>query len=291
MEPTNILIFLHIPKTAGTTLTSILRREYGNKRTIDINRGNFQKSVSELGGSTLEPRRKSMLIDARHSTFGIHRSIPCPSTYITILRDPIARVVSHYYYVLEVKKSSVYDSIVSRRMSLEEYVTSGITFETDNGQTRWLTDACDVPFGQCTDRLLSQAIDNIDNHFSFVGLTECFDQSLIRMHEIYGWRKHPVYVKRLKNKKKPLMARIPDKTIEIIRKQNDLDCRLYDYVKSGFEKTCSLELTEKTRHFQRINLVYGVIKKPIALQNSIHRPIVKKLETFIKSHRSRTGNQ
>ncbi len=289
MEPSNILIYLHIPKTAGTTLNSILKREYGKKRTITIDQADFQKSVSELGESTLKSRRKGMLINVEHSAFGIHRSISCPSTYVTILRDPIARVISHYYYVRAVKDNSLHDFIESRHMSLEEFVTSGLTRETDNGQIRQLTDAYDVPFGQCTDTLLNQAIDNINNHFSFVGLTEFFDQSLISMCELYGWRKYPVYVKRLRNKNKPIVSAIPDRTIEIIRKQNDLDCRLYYYVKSGFGKICSPEFIGKTKRFQRINLVYCAIKKPIALQNSLHRPIVKKLETFIKSHR--TNNQ
>ncbi|MGC8494098.1 MAG: sulfotransferase family 2 domain-containing protein [Syntrophobacteraceae bacterium] len=286
MEPTNILIFLHIPKTAGITLESIFKREYGKKRTIAIDKGNFEKALSELGNETLGSRQKSILINARHSAFGIHRLIPSPSTYITILRDPITRVVSYYYYLLAQKDNSMRDIVVSRHMSLEEFVTSGITFNTDNGQTRQLAGAYDVPFGQCTDGLLSQALDNIDNHFSFVGLTESFDHSLIRMREIYGWRKHPVYIKRNKNKKKPFLTTIPDRTIEIIREHNDLDCRLYDYVKSSFEKTGSVELTDKIRHFQRIKWVYCAIKKPIALQNSLHRPIVKKLETFIKSHRT-----
>lgn len=281
MEPKNILIFLHIPKTAGTTLRSILDREYGRKRTFLIDGDNSPKSIPEH--IPVESLQKITLVSGGHLFFGIHRSIPSPSTYFTILREPVSRVVSHYYHVLGTKWHRLHELVTSRRMSLEDYVTSGISAEVDNGQTRQLTGAYDLPFGQCAESLLAQAIVNMDRHFSFVGLTESFDESVIRMRDMFGWRKRPLYVTRLRNKTRPPIAAIPDKTIAIIREQNDLDCRLYDHVKLHFQRTGSPDVIREIRKFQRVNLLYGALKKSIAFQNSIHRPIAKKLETFLKS--------
>jgi hypothetical protein len=132
--------------------------------------------------------------------------------------------------------------------------------------------------------LLDDALANIDKYFAFVGLTEAFDESLVNMNAILGWKKRPVYVQRLKNKNRPSLKTISDKTIERIRAQNDLDCRLLDHVRVKFKKSASPEVVRNTIKFQRINRFYQAYKKIIALQNSIHRPIVKRVEKIIKSN-------
>ncbi|MDR3555234.1 MAG: sulfotransferase family 2 domain-containing protein [Syntrophobacteraceae bacterium] len=286
MESGKTLIFLHLPKTAGTTLNSILDREYGKKRTLVIN-GVPSQCVSQLAAMPIESRRDIMLLRGGHFSFGIHQLLPSATTYITILRDPVKRVVSNYYHVLETQWHPLYEKLTSSRMSLEEYVTSGIAPELDNGQTRRIAGVEGIPFGQCTESSLAEATANMDRYFSFVGLTEFFDESLIRMSDILGWRKRPIYVDKLRNKKKPPLISIPDKTIAIIRQLNDLDCRLYDQVRSQFEKTDSPEMIDEIRKFRRVNMLYRAMRKAIAFQNSIHRPIVKKVERFLKSHRNR----
>jgi len=35
-----------------------------------------------------------------HLYFGIHREIPRPTAYFTMLRDRVDRILSNYYYVL-----------------------------------------------------------------------------------------------------------------------------------------------------------------------------------------------
>ena len=42
------IIFLHIPKAAGTTFNTILDREYGEKATFIIDGDNPGKSIAEL---------------------------------------------------------------------------------------------------------------------------------------------------------------------------------------------------------------------------------------------------
>ena len=108
--------------------------------------------------------------------------------------------------------------------------------------------------------MLTQAIENIDRYFSFVGLSEHFDESLIRMRAALGWRKPLLYVVSNRNKKRPTTDMIPDETIAIIKRQNELDCRLYDHVKSQFEGTRSASVIRETRRFKRINLLYRLLR-------------------------------
>ncbi|MGC9195589.1 MAG: sulfotransferase family 2 domain-containing protein [Syntrophobacteraceae bacterium] len=281
MEMQKVLIFLHIPKTGGTTLKSILDREYGRNHTVSMGI-EISSCIPELAAIRIESRREIQVLRG-HFFFGIHELLPSPYQYITILRDPVRRAISHYYHVLGTKWHPLHELVVSRGLSLEDYVTSGVCPQMDNGQTRQLAGVEGIPFGKCSERLLDDAIANMNRHFAFVGLTEAFDESLIQMSDILGWKKRPVYVQRLKNKNKPSLKNISDKTKERIMAQNDLDYRLMDYAKIKFNKNVSPEVIRKTIKFQRINTLYQALKKIIALQNSIHRPIVKKVEEIIKS--------
>lgn len=281
MEMQKVLIFLHIPKTGGTTLKSILDREYGRKKTLSMGK-DLSSCLPELSAIPIESRREIQVLRG-HFLFGVHRLLPSPFRYITILRDPVRRAISHYYHVVGTKWHPLHELVVSRGLGLEDYVTSGVSLQMDNGQTRQLAGVEGIPFGKCSERLLDDAIANMNKHFAFVGLTEAFDESLIQMSDILGWGKRPVYVQRLKNKRKPSLKSLSDRTIELIRAQNDLDCRLLDYVRVKFKQNVSPEVVRKTKKFQRVNMFYQAFKKTIALQNSIHRPIIKKVEKIIKS--------
>src|SRR5687768_14239089 len=88
-----LLVFVHIPKTAGVTFSTILA-------------GFYQPGVYSIY-STAEIAKFQQLTEAQRGTYellqghfpyGIHDYIPRPTQYITFLRDPVARVVSLYYF-------------------------------------------------------------------------------------------------------------------------------------------------------------------------------------------------
>src|SRR5690606_18742995 len=127
-----------------------------------------------------------------HMPFGVHEYLPNESTYITMLRDPVERVISHYDYVLRRTTHHLRARIIESNMDLEAYVTSGITHEMDNGQVRLLSGHDDdLPFGACSELHLQQALRNLREHFSVVGLAERFDHSILLMQHALGWRNAP----------------------------------------------------------------------------------------------------
>src|SRR3954447_6940423 len=109
--PDRTLIFLHIGKTAGTTLGRILRRHYPRNQVYSIPVPPHAREV-ELGDDSrcpglrqLHPPREMTLItfadvpeDLRrryrlvlgHTVFGIHELLPQPSFYVTMLRNPVS---------------------------------------------------------------------------------------------------------------------------------------------------------------------------------------------------------
>jgi hypothetical protein len=166
--------------------------------------------------------------------YGLHEHVPRPSAYLTLLRKPVARAISGYHRVLETPTHRLHEEVAGRKMSLEDYLTSGISLETDNSQARAIAGDVDTPFGECTDELLRRALGNLDEHFPVVGLTERFDDLLLVLKRTYGWS-NLLYVRANVTKRKPARDEVPPSTIELIKERNRLDEQLYATAAERFQ--------------------------------------------------------
>jgi len=256
-------IFLHIPKSAGQTLFKILDREYkqSNIYTFQGGRQRLAQSIGEFEKLPMAQRNKYLLLRG-HMKFGIHQMITRPFTYITIIREPVARILSHYHYVLRTPTHALHKQVLSSGMGLKEYVANGLSTELNNGQVRLIAGVgSDLPFGQGKDDLLQEAIHNLETHFSVVGLTERFDDTILLMHQQLKWSKIPYYVKRNVTQSGAFHKRIDSEPIDVIRQYNALDVALYEHVFSGFEQTIAeklpIDIQERFEYFNSLYRPYG----------------------------------
>jgi hypothetical protein len=81
--------------------------------------------------------------------------------------------------------------------------------------------------------MMEKAIENINNHFSFVGITEYFDESLKRLQKIYGWDISE-YINHKVNDSRPKLDDINPKTIKLIEEKNRGDILFYEQLKTEF---------------------------------------------------------
>src|SRR5438874_1730089 len=88
-----VLLFLHIPKTGGSTLSKILERQYPRAQTLTLD----DQKIAQFKTLPVAERGRYCLVKG-HLHFGLHHFIPRPSTYITLLREPVERVLSFYHY-------------------------------------------------------------------------------------------------------------------------------------------------------------------------------------------------
>jgi hypothetical protein len=229
------LIFLHIPKAAGTTLHSILASRYPAGSHLSIY--DPEQAARMIPHWPLARREQIRLLEG-HVAFGLHECLVGETTYITLLRDPIERIISHYYYVRRMPGHYLHDRVVGDNMSLAEYAGSGLSDELDNGQVRLIAgvvSAETVPVGACDTRLLEIAKRNIEGHFALAGLTERFDASLALMAIQLGWDRIPTYSNLNVSENKPPKDRIDASARSAIGKANALDCSLYEWAERRFE--------------------------------------------------------
>ena len=258
------LIHFHIPKTAGTTLDSILRRNFPESAVVFLNVTINPQCVDEFKHLP-EKRRREIRYLGGHMPFGLHEHLPHSSTYITLLRDPIDRVISEYYYVLETPGNVGHDEVTSKGISLQDYVCNGVLPFAPNAQTRlisgvlWrdlLTDSAPP-----TSNIVEIAKKNLGEHFLLVGLTGRFDESLILLKRNLGWRNQDIlYVKHKVGRIRPTKDDIANDTLKIIEKYNELDMELYEFAKHNFEKLIleqGFSFKRELQTFRLYNKLYG----------------------------------
>lgn len=229
------VIFLHVPKAAGTTLNRVIENQYPPESVLAIDPARQEAALEEFKCLPPSEREKIRLLRG-HIGYGLHIYLPSPVTYITILRDPVDRVLSHYYYLrTHLERGSTFADRPwlqdAGRMSLTDYVRFGRSADLRNGQTKLLAGRMDgwgvdstPPLDE--EGLLQAARRNLHEGLGVVGLAERFDETLVLLKRRLGW-KTPIYVSRNRTEGRPPKTQLPRETLEILEEQNALDLELY----------------------------------------------------------------
>ena len=216
------LIFMHIPKTAGTTLVSTLQLNYPPQTTLHLNLlGRPIQEMERFPPQTLS----SLSLIHGHVPYGIHRYVQRPCGYITLLREPVARVVSAYKHILTRPHHELHDRVVGDRIGLEEFIDSFWVDKRISRQTRQLCDRHDAPLDSGA---VAEAKRNLEG-FLVVGLTERFEETFALLRRVLRLRL-PLYVTR--NVGRPVT--VSERAVELIRERERYDLELYHFARDLF---------------------------------------------------------
>jgi hypothetical protein len=175
-----------------------------------------------------EHEKNKILVYAGHISYGTHTVIARPSSYYAMLRDPVDRVISYYHHAM-----THFPRFKANRMSLMKFLERKDK-QLDNHQTRILS-GVRAPFKGCSKDSLWAAIDNINSDFCAVGITEMFDDSLLLLSQVLGW-KTSKYERRNVAVGRPSREYFSELEINMIRNSNRLDEMLYSYAKRQVEQ-------------------------------------------------------
>jgi hypothetical protein len=245
---------VHVPKAGGTTLSTLLGRHL---RSVYVDSDDEARTLLR----DLSPEQAGELeLVGGHVPYGLDELIPRPVAYVTMLRDPVRRIVSHYWYVLDEPDHYLHEAVAGVGMTLRDYAEAGadLSPELENGQLRLFSARSRTmlrPDGACLEEAKAAL-----REFAVVGTTERFDESLVAMQHALGLRR-PAYVSENvgRTRPKPLDA----ETRELIESRNRLDLELYDYASRLLDERVRVGgagFEADVRRLRRRNAVYKALR-------------------------------
>lgn len=208
----NKIFFFHIPKCAGTSIWRHLAKIYGDKNIFQIASADDVKTFGEIPLADLQA----------YDAIGGHHFL---STYrerlgdfegyfkITVIRDPIDRLISSYNFIRRDRRHPRYKQV--RQSTFEEFAMS----EAPNAQTQLLTGGVEY----------QDAIRILDDWFDDYTTSDRADQLMQKISEVgHTPFKRAMYknVSRRKVKREAVEPSLLDRLKQI----HDADLRLFDHV-------------------------------------------------------------
>jgi len=176
----DIMFFVHIPKTAGTSLGRTLKDNYDVFRPVKWDNINptFQAAV-EIAYADRTVGRQAIIGHYSWHQINSVRARDLPVQAGAFVRDPVARLTSNYDYNSS-PAHPARDRFMKRFPSFEAYCDS----VRPNFQC-WLLAG--------GNRSLETVLKTLVDHYTFLGVTEAFDASLEHLGASHGFDKLAVF--------------------------------------------------------------------------------------------------
>lgn len=244
------------------TLRAVLRRNYPPRTVWEPTRGTTPLVPPEHVAAAR--------VIAGHFPFGAERALGITSAdRITILRHPIERLVSFYFYV----RRRGPEHALSRHAagSLAGFAASDY-FEFHNDMTRQLSGLSGTPDAH----MLAVAKHNLLHELTAFGTDDRFDESLLLFQRAFGWRSIH-YARENVTERRPSLAELDPHALRTLERNNSLDLELWALAQQELAKRIDAQPPQfraELRRFRRRNRAYTAVVSTIrALPMPVRRTI------------------
>lgn len=211
-------IFIHIPKTGGTSINCVMKgTEWQTPLDYHYRHLDFETKTSTCG-----------------DIFNHNNASYQKEFIFMMLRHPVDRLISEYYYFR--KNAEFMAFLIPRPDSFSDYIDNP---QTANYMLKFLDGQRIYSESTLTENRASEIISIIDTLDIHVGIFEEYDRSLSYLREVgdFDWPEK-IDVKRA-TINRPNIKQIPSDVLEKILKSNQLDIQLYQH--------CKAKLIERTQ--------------------------------------------
>jgi hypothetical protein len=224
------ILFDHVPKCGGSTLTSYLEAHYPKRKTFVTNGFDPAESV-RLFKNMPEPVRHGYELVIGHLANALFDSAHPECLKVTVLRDPVERIVSHYFYAKRTPRHYFYARMHESNMDLDDYLTSNASGELRNAYTTHFSGLAVDEAEQNPEESIAKAAQTILERYDVVGFLDDFtffvEELRRKANLVHAYQGERVNVSR----DRPSIDRVPKSAIEKIQQVNSLDIALYQRIR------------------------------------------------------------
>lgn len=235
-----VMAYVHIPKTAGTTLNSIINSNYHPARVFNLTvAGRMDidgkgKTLFSRDQDTQEIRerikahQKQINCISGHLPYGVHKLIDRPTHYITILREPLSRALSQWRHAIRAgEQSALGRLLLEYDFNLQKALEDNAVLQFMNDQTRMITGSDRVHLDE---RDYDEALNVLQSDYALVGLSETFSVFLTEASSKFNWS-NTLYSKLNTAPRDSENIRFTKNEEALIRQYNKIDFDLYSWIK------------------------------------------------------------
>jgi hypothetical protein len=240
------LYFMHIPKTAGTSVRAVLAEQYRPEELLLVYEDELNLAHPD---EAFTARARTRLHETRiiygHYYYGIHELLGSRPIYVAIIRDPIERVLSFYNHSARVPGWPYY-SRIQQGLTLADFVANCVDYQVNNLMTRMIAGVKERhELRVLSESYLEQAFAHISKSFLAIATVERLNDMMELLKPTLGWKRYDL--PRLNATEGPLVQAPDGRTRAIIQEHNRLDTALYQKFQNSVYLNPSLLLPVDTR--------------------------------------------
>lgn len=242
-----LLLFSHVPKTAGSTFVAVLKRQYRGGAHWHIHPGQFAEVANYFRSLSPAEWKRIRCISGHHVRPGIERFVPVPALYLGFVRHPLKRAISDLAHELNTGRLSDEILALDGAARLEAHVRE----RRGHRERLHYSDAHLFGFREDLDSDLEFGLikEYVEEHFAFIGISERFEESLFLAKSMFGWDRSTLVTPRTVGKNKLELSEVPQDVVERIEEVLHLNYRIYEWFLDRFDAQWSGQSDDFKREF------------------------------------------
>jgi len=224
------ILFDHLPKCGGTTVIMYIGSQLKKEERFEIIGTETNKSIPYFKSLPQKERFRYKFVYGHYA--GKLTDFVHPQTFcFTIFREPVDRIISHYFYVKREKQHYLYNFVTENDIQLKDYASAEISDELENWYVTYFSGLPIDEVKKNPSAAVDIAYNKIKETYDLWGFQDDIQAVAYQLRQKTGLKEPFVNTFHNKTTQRAKKDEIDKETIQHIRNANLLDLELYNKLK------------------------------------------------------------